>query len=323
MEITRDLGVLALASRLRRLGDRLASEASRVYETEGVDFKARWFTLAWALRGSPARSISELARDLDVSHTAVHQVAAEMDRAGLIDWRRDPADARKRLIELGDLGRRVVADLEPLWADLRTATHDLLRESGCDLPEGLSAVDEALEERPLHRRVRDVRRRDDVEILDFRPELAVRFRELNLEWLESGFTVGPEDRKVLDDPAGEVIGPGGVVLFASVSGSVVGTVALLRHDASVWELAKMAVTRSERGRGVGRRLGRAALDRAHGVGARRLFLLTSPRLEPALRLYRSLGFREVDAPPVPHAGFARCSVAMEVELPPGRQAANP
>lgn len=157
----RDLGEMSLAINLRRLGDRLMSEASRVYDREGTGFRPRWLPVAWALRGGSARSISDLARSLGVSHTAVNQVAAEMAREGLIRWRRDPTDGRKRLLELTAAGRSTVDSLEGLWDEVRAATREVLAESGHDLLEALLAVEAALDARPLELRVRDLRRASD------------------------------------------------------------------------------------------------------------------------------------------------------------------
>jgi GNAT superfamily N-acetyltransferase len=152
-----------------------------------------------------------------------------------------------------------------------------------------------------------------VEVVGFRPELAPAFRDLNLAWLEPLFGVEEPDRVVLEDPAAEVLGRGGEVLFALAGGEPVGTCALLRRGDCA-ELAKMAVATAYRGRGIGRRLGVATIARARAAGYRRLFLLTSPRLEAAVALYRSLGFHEVAEPPAPRPPLSRCSIVMDLDL---------
>lgn len=80
-------------------------------------------------------------------------------------------------------------------------------------------------------------------------------------------------------------------VMVDASGRVVGTVGLLPLGDGRCELRKMYVAFSHRGRGLGRRLVRAALDRARGLGFRRIELGTSSRLEAAIRLYESAGFR--------------------------------
>jgi hypothetical protein len=69
------------------------------------------------------------------------------------------------------------------------------------------------------------------------------FRALNEEWISRLFTLQEEDRAVLGDPFGRIVGPGGDVLLARErgSGAAVGCVALLAYPDAVFELAKMAV----------------------------------------------------------------------------------
>jgi ribosomal protein S18 acetylase RimI-like enzyme len=68
------------------------------------------------------------------------------------------------------------------------------------------------------------------------------------------------------------------------------------------EVRALAVAPQAQGRGVGRALMLAAIDRARESGARRLLLSTQPAMKAAQALYLSLGFArlpELDWSPVP------------------------
>lgn len=140
------------------------------------------------------------------------------------------------------------------------------------------------------RKARDERNKAAVVIVGFRPAWKRHFRDLNLEWLRAHFTVEPADQAVLDDPEREIIARGGAVLFARTGGRIAGTCAIVPRGKTSFELIKMAVAPDCRGRGIGRRLCLAALDRGRELGATELVARTSPRLAAANRLYRSLGF---------------------------------
>lgn len=147
-----------------------------------------------------------------------------------------------------------------------------------------------------------------VEIVEFDPELADRFRELNVEWLETYFSVEPIDRQILADPENEIIATGGAILFARYRRSVVGTVALKHHGNGVYELTKMAVTRRCQGAGIGRKLLEACIARYRSLDGRRLYLESHSSLKPALRLYESAGFRHT--PPPKPSEYRRADVYM-------------
>ena len=150
-----------------------------------------------------------------------------------------------------------------------------------------------------------------VRIVDYEPRHRDAFRALNLEWIERFFVVEDADRVVLDDPEGTILRGGGHILLAEIDGQPVGCCALIREPDDVFELAKMAVSPSAQGQGIGELLGRAAIARGRRAGARRIELVTNSALEPALQLYRKLGF--VDAPVV-KSEYARADVRMVLAL---------
>ena len=73
----------------------------------------------------------------------------------------------------------------------------------------------------------------------------------------------------------------------------VGCVALIPIGDGVYELSKMAVSPELRGLGIGRRLLQYAVAQAKQIGARSLFLGSNAKLENAVHLYESIGFRHV------------------------------
>ena len=152
---------------------------------------------------------------------------------------------------------------------------------------------------------------DGLRIVQFRAEHAAAFRDLNLAWIEKYFAVEARDARDLGDPAAHILAPGGYIFMAELNGAPVGTVALMREDEGVFELAKMTVADSTRGLGVGRALGEAAIEHARAIGAIRIELLTNSALVPAIALYHSLGFVDV---PLGHSDFKRADVHMVLEL---------
>jgi len=67
---------------------------------------------------------------------------------------------------------------------------------------------------------------------------------------------------VLDDPQGKIIDRGGAILFVADAGEIVGCVALMALPDGGFEVAKMAVADSHKGRGLGRALMAACVERA-------------------------------------------------------------
>jgi putative acetyltransferase len=146
------------------------------------------------------------------------------------------------------------------------------------------------------------------------PEEADAFRTLNEEWISRLFTIEESDRKTLDDPFGAVVDRGGDVLIVRDGDEIIGCAALVRSRDGVFELSKMAVTPAARGRGIGRRLIEAVIDRARELGAVTLFLGSSTKLPNAVHLYEAFGFVHVPAERIDLAPYARADVFMELAL---------
>jgi len=147
-----------------------------------------------------------------------------------------------------------------------------------------------------------------IEIVDFVPELAGAFRELNVEWLDKYFRVEPIDDAMLRHPDEVILDGGGAILFAKQGNTVVGTAALKHHGEGIYELTKMAVTERCQGAGIGRKLVLSCLKKYQEIGGRRLYLESHSSLKPALRLYESVGFEH--CPPPRRSEYRRADVYM-------------
>jgi N-acetylglutamate synthase-like GNAT family acetyltransferase len=151
-----------------------------------------------------------------------------------------------------------------------------------------------------------------VEVTRFSSELAKHFESLNREWIEEYFVIEEADRVVFADPFKEIVEPGGQVFFIVADRSVVGTCAVIKISEHVFELAKMGVSASARGRGYGDLLIKSAIDFAREAGAEKIFLLSNTRLKPAIALYEKHGFKSV---PITDAhDYTRVDIQMELRL---------
>jgi MarR family transcriptional regulator, organic hydroperoxide resistance regulator len=146
-------GPAAFGSRLRRLVERLDREVSDIYRAAGIDFEPRWYGVVRALHEGGPQSVGGLASQLGVTHAAVSQVRAALERAGLIIAEPDPLDGRRQRLMLSPAGFEAVEKMQNLWAAIGAATLDLLQQGAPGLLSELSGLEAAMSERGLKSRV--------------------------------------------------------------------------------------------------------------------------------------------------------------------------
>jgi DNA-binding MarR family transcriptional regulator/GNAT superfamily N-acetyltransferase len=113
--------------------------------------------------------------------------------------------------------------------------------------------------------------------------------------LGSRFSTGFDPASSIPFDAGDFRPPGGVFLVASLRAEPVGCGGVRFHGDEPAELKRMWVAGDVRGLGIGRRLLTELESRAAAAGARAVRLETNKALTEAIALYRSTGYREVDA----------------------------
>ena len=108
----------------------------------------------------------------------------------------------------------------------------------------------------------------------------------------------PEDADIysgdLDDIAGTYLNQRGAMLVGEVKGAVVAMGGLWQIDAASCEILRMRVHLHHQGRGVARALLSALEDRARQLGYQTAVLVTGPEQHPAIDLYRSAGYEQVE-----------------------------
>lgn len=151
-----------------------------------------------------------------------------------------------------------------------------------------------------------------VEIIPFSIANKEAIKTLNLEWLTQYFKVEPKDERVLSHPVEEIINKGGKIFYAKYNDEIIGTVSLLKIDESTFELSKMAITEKIQGLGIGKQLLAHSIAEAKKHKIKKLILYSNRILKPALHLYTTFGFQEIQ---LESGVYERADIKMELLLP--------
>lgn len=317
-DILEQVGYLGLASRLKRLADRLQAEAVSVFDNRAYPIQTTHFPLIAALEANGPLSVSAAVEATGVSQPAITRIHNALQAMGLTDTRPVEGDNRQKEIFLTSAGEALVSEMRAsFWPAVRDAAQQLCLYPDHDLLADVSLVESRLAEQALSVRIEQVANPAGLEILEFTDALAPHFDRISREWVEEMFRLEAEDIAMIENPRAKVIDKGGTILFVRDPDlGIIGTCALMPMEDGGVELTKMGVLSSARGRRAGDFLMRQILKRARQMKVRDLFLLTNSKCDAAIRLYEKYGFRH-DAEIMRRYGhrYERCDVTMSYAMP--------
>jgi len=254
-------------------------------------------------------SASDLVKELVLDAAYLGRILKRFKAAGLLVTKADPADGRRRALELTESGYAAVRDLH------KRADRDAARL--------LASL--------------DARRRDNLvramhaiesELTDGKDQaggIVLRSHTIgDIGWIihrqailyaeEYGWDIGYEG--LIAGICGDFIRnfiPGKEFCWvAEHAGSILGSVFLVRQDETVGKLRLLYVEPSARGSGLGKRLVDTCVEAARKAGYRKLVLWTNDVLAAARGIYQRAGFRLVEEER--HKSFGKDLVGQNWEM---------
>ena len=153
-----------------------------------------------------------------------------------------------------------------------------------------------------------------IEVVTYQEKFKEAFACLNFAWIEDYFRIEEADRKYLLNPRENILETGGEIFFVLENGEAKGTCALLKIDEKTFELVKMAVAKSARGKGLANHLMQAAIDWARQQNAKKIFLESGTKLTTAIKLYEKFGFKTTQLGAIENSEYSRVDIVMELLL---------
>jgi N-acetylglutamate synthase-like GNAT family acetyltransferase len=148
-----------------------------------------------------------------------------------------------------------------------------------------------------------------MDILENQHQLLPQFIQLNQAWITEHFKLEEVDYALAAYPE-RIIEEGGYVFCLHEQGQVIGTCALFHEGDGVYQLARMAVEKTQQGKGLGSVLMQVCLNKLTQLNAKRVYLISNTKLSAAISLYTKFGFQTYFEGQ--HPEYARANIGMEI-----------
>jgi DNA-binding MarR family transcriptional regulator/GNAT superfamily N-acetyltransferase len=314
MTIIDELEELAIGARLKRLYEYFAKDVAVIYKDEQLNFEPKFFTLYYLIGKQGETGVTEIAEELGLTHPGVIHLAKELEELGYIESAKSASDSRKRMLRLSEKGRESFPKFERVWAKIVILNKALFAAQQNNLLSAIKETEKQLNDTSYYQRFQQMfnpQGNSPVKVITYDPQYARYFKNLNIEWINTYFTVEEHDLEQLNHPEEHILADGGEIFFARINDDIAGTCALIKTSPTEYELAKMGVSPKYQGRKIGNLLLEAAIAKTKELGGTRLWLGSNRSLVPAISLYKKYGFTEfkVEASP-----YQRANIHMELSL---------
>src|SRR5215467_12427565 len=99
-DFLKDLGSIAVVTRLKRISDTMLHDGRRMYKELGMDIEPNWFAIFKLLERHGSLGVTEIADRLGLAHPSIISIVNKMIKAGYLNESKAVDDNRKRLLTL-------------------------------------------------------------------------------------------------------------------------------------------------------------------------------------------------------------------------------
>ncbi|MET1413176.1 helix-turn-helix domain-containing GNAT family N-acetyltransferase [Roseibium sp. HPY-6] len=228
------------------------------------------------------QKVSDIRNFLKLDTGLLSRLLRGLEAEGLIETAPNPEDRRSRVTKLTKAGAKEFDIYEQLSNERAAAILERHKDAR-RLLDAMDTVTVALSREHIV-----------FEEVDYASVIATKCLSAFAAELSARLGLEFDLKKSGDPELSQMEHPHGTFVVARLDDMPVGCVGVKGNGGSLAEIKRMWIAPAARGLGLARRLMTTAEDAAQAIGIRTLRLDTNSTLHEAVRLYRSMGWTEID-----------------------------
>lgn len=151
-DLVRELGYIALATRLKRISDRMTHSTRLMYKELNLDVEPNWYLVLIIVERSPQISVMDIATKLGFSHQSVISMTQKMIRNDYLNGTKDESDKRRTVFSLTEKARLSLPEIRKVWDAGKQVIYEALDKDG-SIVDHLETLESNLERSSFGERI--------------------------------------------------------------------------------------------------------------------------------------------------------------------------
>ncbi|CAM1361309.1 conserved hypothetical protein [Tenacibaculum sediminilitoris] len=151
-DLVREMGYIALATRLKRISDKMTHSTRLMYRNLNIDIEPNWYLVLVIVQQTPNISVMEIAEKLGFTHQSVITITNKMVKKEYLQVSKDEKDKRKTVFNLNQKAVEILPKIEQIWGYGKEVIYELLNED-ISIIEHLEVLESNLEKASFGERI--------------------------------------------------------------------------------------------------------------------------------------------------------------------------
>jgi len=292
----RRVGELILGTRLKRISDKFLTDVSKIYKKLNIPFEVSWFPIFYLLNEKGKLSVTDLARELEITHSAVSQMINLLDKKGLIKFIEDETDKRRRFISFTQKGQELMSTLPPIWNAMQHSVQEIFSEgiNSTHILSALDEIEESLEKENLTSRViKEVEKSslNTIVIDEYNNSYYNSYKNFILDWFIENNDMSEVEQDLINNPQKAVDELNTSILIAKEGDQCVGVIVFRKGEDKEVNIIFFVVSEKFKKNLIGKRLLSEMFNRLNSGGIRTISITISRNSSELIRILKDTGFK--------------------------------
>lgn len=120
------MGYVALATRLKRISDKMTHSTRLMYKKINIDIEPNWYLVLILVEKTPNISVTEIAEKLNFTHQSVITMTNKMVNRDYLQISKGIKDKRKTIFNLTLKAIEILPEISEIWEAGKSVIYELL-----------------------------------------------------------------------------------------------------------------------------------------------------------------------------------------------------